>query len=308
MSEDTASVSQALQGSAPDTSLCLATQLRDFILLNAITPTPMRQLLRITATFTLTLVFTAGMAFGQGAITNGQISQANNNNVSVVQVTGGPSASATIEQAGKNNASALRQGNAPGIVKFPGLGGISHSATIQMLGNGNFSNVFQQANDQGHSDVLVQMQGNNNRFASPPGQAGNSDVQVAGNSDVDVSILGNQNTVESGIIENSNVTVEVEGSSNDILAESQAFVPGPNNLSNSTIRVSGSDNDVNVQQGTFWQSFKQGNSINDFSVVELNGSGNSVTVKQGIENFATQGPRAGLTDLDLQSGFVNFNL
>jgi hypothetical protein len=265
----------------------------------------MRQLLRITATFALALVFSAGVAFGQNAITNNQIPNENaNNNISLVDQVGGPDASATIEQAGKNNVSALSQGTAPGIVKFPGQGGLSQSATIQMLGDGNFSNVFQQANDQGHSDVLVQMQGNNNRFASPPGQAGNSDVRVAGNSDVDVSILGNQNTVESGVIENSNVTVKVEGSSNDILAESQAFVPGPNDLNNSTIRVLGSDNDISVEQGRFWTGFPGPQSENNFSIVEVDGSSNSVTVKQGIENGMSPGNQGFATSLDLQSGSV----
>ncbi len=265
----------------------------------------MRQLLRITATFALALVFSAGMAFGQDAITNNQIpSETANNNISLVDQVGGVNASATVEQAGEDNVSALSQGHSVPAVKFPNQGGLSHSATIQMRGDDNFSNVLQQGNDQGHSDVLVQMQGDDNRFSSPPGQANNSDVRVAGNSDVDVSILGDQNTVESGVIENSNVTVEVEGSSNDILAESQAFVPGPNDLNNSTIRVLGSDNDVSVEQGRFWTGFPGPQSENNFSIVEVDGSNNSVTVKQGIENGMTPGNQGFATSLDLQSGSV----
>jgi hypothetical protein len=59
----------------------------------------MRQLLRITATFALALVFTAGMAFGQDNTAN--VDQEGNENAAEIEHLGGDNES-TVEQVGDN--------------------------------------------------------------------------------------------------------------------------------------------------------------------------------------------------------------
>lgn len=67
-----------------------------FVHSNAITLTPMKQLLRTTTTFALALVFTAGMAFGQS--NEAVVEQINNNNET------------TVNQSGQWNAADVNQG------------------------------------------------------------------------------------------------------------------------------------------------------------------------------------------------------
>lgn len=261
----------------------------------------MRQFLRITATFALALVFTAGMAFGQAQ--NSDLGQGNDNLSVVQQVnTNGATQSATVEQAGTDrNISLLYQG---ADASFPGVG---HTATIQQTGERNYSNIFQQSNSGGHSEVTVQLQGDNNtvsRTGNRTASNGDNDTRVAGNSTFDVNVLGSGNTVASPVIENSDVDVTLDGDDNTITARSQSQGFGVPPRSKSSIEVLGSSNTVQVYQG-IGPDFGGGGlpfPEDSFSAVEIQGTGNSVTVKQ------TDAPGAANFKLDrsslLNDGFV----
>jgi len=261
----------------------------------------MRQLLKITSIFALALVFTAGMAFGQntGAIQNSDVPGAFNSkeNVSIIQqaeYNPSPEAVATVEQAGENNASLLRQ-DIDASTAFPGTPQ-SPEAIIQMTGNDNYSNIFQQVGGSGHSDVTVKMEGNNNILSNDGTRQGarsnDSDVRVQGGSEYDVSILGNNNQVASETIVYSDVDVTVEGNGNDIAARSEGYTPGlPRNRS--SINVLGDMNDISVSQGVDQEGQWSDPSGGHFSSVAVEGSGNSVTVEQAASTTVSYGLNQG---------------
>ena len=265
----------------------------------------MRQLLKITSIFALALVFTAGMAFGQGAAQNSDLGQGQDN-LSVVfqENANGATQSATIEQAGTGrNISLLSQG---ADASYAGNG---HTATIQQTGNTNYSNIFQQAVSTGHSEVTVQLQGDGNtvsRTGNRTANNGDNDTRLAGNSTFDVDVLGSGNSVASPVIENSDVDVTLDGDNNTITARSQSQNFGSTGpRSESSIEVLGSSNTVQVYQG-IGPDFGGGGlpfPEDSFSRVEIQGGGNSVTVKQ------TDAPGAANFKLDrsslLNDGFVN---
>jgi hypothetical protein len=153
-----------------------------FVHLHATSRRPMRQLLKITFTLALALVFTAGMAFGQSNNT-ADITQNEDNNV------------ADIEQIGDNNESDITQTSAAGLsvghdadVLQDGDGNNSFVdqsmgtqftnqtflTDIDQLGNGNDA-VVEQAGDIGfQSNATIFQDGNNNDAGVSTGNGGGS--------------------------------------------------------------------------------------------------------------------------------------
>ncbi len=264
----------------------------------------MRQLLRITATFALALVFSAGMAFGQAA-QNGDIpSDEGQDNASVIKQVDNQN-EATIDQVGVGNASLLSQGGASNL---PETG---HTVTIQQQGNNNYTNIFQQANATGHSEVSVQLQGSGNTVSRSGTRSGSdNDVRVAGGSDYTVQALGNNNTVTSPVIEASDVDVILEGSNNDITARSQAqsFANPRDYMTSSSIEVLGSQNTVSVEQGTV--SFGGNSTVLpapdlNFSSVQVEGNFNTANVRQSAGDSAGNTFISPLNLDPLSSGFTS---
>ena len=108
---------------------------RDFVLLNTIILTPMRQLLRITATFALVLVFSAGMAFGQ-------------ENDAEVQQIGGENDS-EVEQTGSNADATILQG----------LTGNEDRGYLRFGDDAESVNSFARVDQDGNSDAFVIQEG-----------------------------------------------------------------------------------------------------------------------------------------------------
>jgi len=280
-----------------------------FVPLHATTRKPMRQLLKNTFTLALALVFTAGMAFGQAQ--NDDVPGGFGDNASVVkQVDAGNQffpapgpgqvASATVDQAGSGNVSLLYQGS--GGVPQGGQEG-----TIRQIGNNNYTNIFQQPNFTGHSDVLVEMLGNNNTVSKMEGVTSGSDtdVRVGGESIYNVQIDGNRNKVGSAVITSSEVSITVQGNDNNITNVSESVPPGNAAIeTKSTIDVLGSGNDISVLQGSNAQGFPFGPTgrQENFSLVQVEGSSNSVSVRQDFNttSFSTSFSSGSL----LNTGFI----
>jgi hypothetical protein len=279
----------------------------------------MRQLLRITATFALALVFTAGMAFGQSPSQLDQADRDAANNFSYIEQVQGDGHTATVEQAGTGNEAILVQSPFLGNLRGPN-NDYQITGTIKQTGEGNFTWLAQGGNDTGNPTASVQIQGNNNSVGN--GEGGRA--RQEGNSELNVRMLGNQNELDVGSAGGpggeqtaSVANIDIEGDGNVFdLAQKQAerF-----NRHLTDADIDGNNNDIQVGQGSVGANFDQqrgneaqidvfGNmntvtvtqngtgtqvSDNNFSETVINGNGNTATTLQGPENASHA-----LTNLD----------
>lgn len=276
-------ISWALQGSAPGTSPCPVPRSRDFVLSNAITPTPMRQLLKITSIFALALVFTAGTAFGQDD-NDADVDATGNNNTATIQQTG-QGGTATIEQIGDNN-------TADGFFFGVEDKGVNNTSNLTQIGNNN--QVWTRFGDptRGNEINVDQGESGSESFQSfatvvfkGPGSS------QAKNNDVDVGQFGRSQTatiqVRGGIGNDIDVLQENRGNEVDRL--------GSGNGSNGVELVESNNNIVDItQEGTFGSAYTaiDGGGQNTVDIMQNansqnaevninNGFGNTVDIAQG---------------------------
>jgi hypothetical protein len=140
----------------------------------------MRQLLRITATFALALVFSAGMAFGQSPDNETQVDQEGNDNTADVEQVG-QNQRAFVDQNGPGNSADADEGHRAFITQKGIQDGIdgknntavvdqrfesnfAHSTTINQFGAGNQAGANQGGNFAGNT-VEIEQTGENNYSA-----------------------------------------------------------------------------------------------------------------------------------------------
>jgi hypothetical protein len=253
-----------------------------FVLSSAITPTPMRQLLRITATFALALVFSAGVAFGQQNTANITQSGPDGGYGDAIVDQDGSDLTATIEQLaardnedgnyaeisqtdnGSSNEAYIDQGGDKNIAEITQVGGSGNYAEI--TGQNAFSNNGKafQVNGTKNSDIFIDMNGGGNfTFFSESVARARQESQSNSEIDIDISHGGVGADVDAVQKNGSSNTMDLDltGSGNtvDVLQEDgsvyEAVVtqnaPGRRSTGDLTVRIdqlNGSSHYVNVTQ------------------------------------------------------------
>ncbi len=161
---------------------------RRFVLSSAITPTPMRRLLRITATFALALVFSAGMAFGQS-----------NNEATVDQNASG--GEATVTQTGKDNLVTGQGAKASsGIVQDN-----KSKAVVNQVGDDNqVSGLYQGGNSANFNELSsgfnnvaeIDQRGDNNFFGNAKNSLTLQGSRSIGPAELDLDQIGDRHSTE----------------------------------------------------------------------------------------------------------------
>lgn len=146
----------------------------------------MRKLLKITTTFALALVLTAGMAFAQN---EGEIDQEGDKNTARVWQSGNITKDnpdfnqADVRQEGISNKTLLRQGS---------FGVDGHDTDIDQVGNNNLADVTASGGSNGlqgnDNELDIVQRGNQNNFQTSKLQSFQSDY--------DVEQVGNKNYAE----------------------------------------------------------------------------------------------------------------
>ena len=114
----------------------------------------MRQLLKITATFTLALIFTAGIAFGQSNETD--ITQLTDKNDATVQQDGEENVADILQKGANKNTATIRQSS------DPSADGVIES-TIRQVGFNNFAMTNASRKNDRSSTTSQKQFGNRNR-------------------------------------------------------------------------------------------------------------------------------------------------
>jgi hypothetical protein len=224
----------------------------------------MRYFVKITTTFALALVFSAGMAFGQ------------QNQSTIVQ--NGNDIDASVNQDGQSNVSQLTQSE-----DF--IDG--HSATIDQVGDNNYSNI-QTQNGGGTANVKMKGDGNSLVDWKTRERGGFGANQKNSLNSFDLDIMGNENTV--GMTQEFGIgTVEINGSRNEVgLRQLAGANYQTEDFHTATVRIglfgsTASDNDVDVNQASDGGSSVggTGGKGNNASVKILTGELNDIGVQQG---------------------------
>jgi len=226
----------------------------------------MRYLLKITTTFALALVFTAGMAFGQTNETTIDQDDANN--------------TATVNQVKKDNLAAVTQS-----------GNATNTANIQqVLRNGNTAELNQEngasaeiwtagATVKGYDDAVADQintgDGPNTLTIASENNAttGLYEVdQLAGGNVIDINRIGGTGSVHARVLQNSsNNTATIKLKDSPFVDVRQTGM-GSHEATITTSRggVSGSENTVIVDQSGF----------DNLTTVNQSGPNNTATVDQ----------------------------
>ncbi len=271
----------------------------------------MRQLLRITATFALALVFSAGMAFGQSNTSTvdqtGEdhsadvIQNGGNNTVDLEQADTDLSDGVTnnmeanVRQKFSGNEAYIDQKGKAGLI---GPGKSTADADVDQVGNNNFLDLEQGPYFGKHSADIDQL-GNNNtvrlRSSNGGGEAnvyfeGNQNKLVRSNSSGQI-LSGEKVVQKNGSGRTQFIDVTVDGNANKIGADQQ----NGNGTDELTIDIVGSENFVPTYQGAksgdiditvadgydnFLKAIQTGN--NSTATIDLNGmsDGNQVVINQ----------------------------
>ncbi|WP_263831162.1 hypothetical protein [Salinibacter sp.] len=271
----------------------------------------MRQLLRITATFALALVFSAGMAFGQSNTSTvdqtGEdhsadvIQNGGNNTVDLEQADTDLSDGVTnnmeanVRQKFSGNEAYIDQKGEAGLI---GPGKSTADADVDQVGNNNFLDLEQGPFFGKHSADIDQL-GNNNtvrlRSSNGGGEAnvyfeGNQNKLVRSNSSGQI-LSGEKVVQKNGSGRTQFIDVTVDGNANKIGADQQ----NGNGTDELTIDIVGSENFVPTYQGAksgdiditvadgydnFLKAIQTGN--NSTATIDLNGmsDGNQAVINQ----------------------------
>jgi hypothetical protein len=271
----------------------------------------MRQLLKITATFALALVFSAGMAFGQSNTSTidqtGEdhsadvIQNGGNNTVDLEQADTDLSDGVTnnmeanVRQKFSGNEAYIDQKGEAGLI---GPGKSTADADVDQVGNNNFLDLEQGPFFGKHSADIDQL-GNNNtvrlRSSNGGGEAnvyfeGNQNKLVRSNSSGQI-LSGEKVVQKNGSGRTQFIDVTVDGNANKIGADQQ----NGNGTDELTIDIVGSENFVPTYQGAksgdiditvadgydnFLKAIQTGN--NSTATIDLNGmsDGNQAVINQ----------------------------
>ncbi|MCS3754403.1 hypothetical protein GGP79_002367 [Salinibacter ruber] len=251
----------------------------------------MRQLLRITATFALALVFSAGMAFGQQD-GEPQEDPGDFNNFTF------------IEQASDGNVANVEQQGADNTVLLPGQGGEFGSSTfraeaeIEQVGDENYVGVNQGGNSKvGESFLDVYMEGNNNFIGNQSGGIANQQGGV-----LEAEMIGSNNEI--GIAaeqQNSKAFFDIEGSNNMIDMFQKSWGGAEKNQQEFDATITGSGNTVDLFQGDF------GHSLGNRANLLINGSTNDVSIRQGVDKNTFPPPGSPQSNYNYAEVSVNGN-
>jgi hypothetical protein len=240
----------------------------------------MRYFAKITTTFALALVFSAGIAFGQEH--EAEIEQnANNNDATINQADG--YATAYIGQDGNRNQAVVQQGDRSG-----GLATDSRLATISQIGNDNDAKIVQPfgGDSKKAKGEASQYQEGNRNFARIKQQSGPDMAEQVQK--------GNDNSarITQGFTGDQTASQRQEGNSNEAVASQigsdlEATQEQYGNLNRSVIRQEGTNT-----KGDVASTFQDG--VDNFAKVTQGGpkadgktGGHSASVEQfGNQNSA----------------------
>ncbi|WP_043551555.1 hypothetical protein [Salinibacter ruber] len=223
----------------------------------------MRQLLRITATFALALVFSSGMAFGQS-----------NNEADLSQTSS--ESRATITQSGDNYTELKQQATS--------------KATITQTGEGNEVNQFVQKagpvvrKNRGGGEFVnlanIDQIGNDNTVGSRYGATETQSAAFGGGGKLTLDQFGDKNELK--IVQNGKATATItqkNGGGNSREGNTAKVDQNPLNASGSTLELVqvGLENESVINQNAAT------NGVGNFANIDVAGVGNEVDADQGTK-------------------------
>jgi hypothetical protein len=254
----------------------------------------MRQLLRITATFALAFVFTAGVAFGQqegpfidqapgdvdpdDANNFAQIDQQSDDNFAQFEQLGSGNLGLVDQSGDDGNIADVLQDGDNNTVRLPTQGGSFRAfdfraeAEIDQIGDRNYVGVAQGGNDKIFESFLdVRMEGDDNFLGNPDGGVTS---QQGGKLYAD--IVGDRNRIEILAEQTqSKADFDIDGSDNTVESFQKSATSGFDlNPQILDVEIDGSGNTVDALQGNF-------TAFNNRAFVDIDGGTNTVDVTQG---------------------------